>query len=853
MNKTFSIRYLTLQVISALALTACNSGTDGGSSASTNMLQKQIFISQTSQLLTPLSARTDFNSNDTATHTIKNKAAADNACIALVSGSNNKNYQTTINSSQYWSTGSVAFELKNTCNSAQAFSVNVVLNDLQVNGSPVSSSSLSTSQNSNPYMTTEVVGAAVSPIVTVSTPSCDGDYCDWAKLGAGATSTIIVQTSYSGLINSLTVSNISLGNTPAPPPTPVEPGNLSLTLNADELSSLCNTTSCNLKVNVLSPANVVVATESINPAINKSAIYTISNLAVGQYSIVVVPDSIPSVTGGTISYTYYPAASFAIDSETTSYESVNFTYSANPTANMVKVNLATIANAAMFEDSVILGRVLDSGNNVVQNIQLGLGKTSTITSNALIQGDSYTLQIQGLADPKSKTYYSPIIQKFTIDSSETDLNESYSVLPQKSLFPVQFNIVNPESGQMVSFASDYNYFAYHTEALESGIYYFPESDIINANISSVTGYSTSTSPSPLIIGRSSGSSANVINTPIAATGMMTGYLSNSYGIGRSVYTTISEAAQAGYNTQVIAFAELNNEKPLQFYGDQFLAYTSWQTFSACPSAAATLKNDIANAKKNYGLKYVLVSVGGANSTLDLSGNPNPKIVAQNVINFLDQYDLDGIDFDVEQKLDPVLLQSILQNIKTLRPNVIITAAPQANMSGNAVQFVTTSTYTDYNQSIAAGLFDFIWLQAYNTGGNDLPYMGNLYQQYDPQYVPASYYYFTNPTTPGYVPAGTMLAIGEPATEAAAGDATVWHNPLYTTPQQVYQALAQNYSLLNGEKQYGGAMTWSINQDIDGGCGFANNIAPVVGGISSSQIVCPTNGNTYHGELNPNNC
>ena len=54
-------------------------------------------------------------------------------------------------------------------------------------------------------------------------------------------------------------------------------------------------------------------------------------------------------------------------------------------------------------------QILNSaGATVVTGIQFTKSAlTQTISSSALVSGQTYTLQIQGLADPKSGVYYSP--------------------------------------------------------------------------------------------------------------------------------------------------------------------------------------------------------------------------------------------------------------------------------------------------------------------------------------------------------------------------------------------------------------------------------------------------------------
>jgi chitinase len=135
-----------------------------------------------------------------------------------------------------------------------------------------------------------------------------------------------------------------------------------------------------------------------------------------------------------------------------------------------------------------------------------------------------------------------------------------------------------------------------------------------------------------------------------------GYLNNTYGPWQHKKIKISEAAQNGYNTIVLAFANLKPNTKMTFCDDQFLAYTDWDNFSNAPQAITAMKNDIAMAKTKYGLKHVLVSVGGASQSFRMG---DPETMAQNVVNFLNKYNFDGIDFDLEQQVDPQQLDALI--------------------------------------------------------------------------------------------------------------------------------------------------------------------------------------------------
>lgn len=329
--------------------------------------------------------------------------------------------------------------------------------------------------------------------------------------------------------------------------------------------------------------------------------------------------------------------------------------------------------------------------------------------------------------------------------------------------------------------------------------------------------------------------------------LLAGYLESYYGPWNQ-NITISDAAKQGYDLQIIAFAQgLTDEAPqadkselplMQFYGNLFLAYTKYNTMTK--AYAQQISDDIALAKNQYGLKHVLISVGGESGNIVLEGK-NLKNIAENLRDFLNFYHLDGVDFDIENKVDPALLDQLITLIKS-KPlangeTVLVSAAPQLNTTDTQCQpwdhnpscaykvsLVTTGNNQDYKIAVENGDFDFLFLQDYNTGSasNMIRYQNDDVDETMPNYIPASYYYLLGQTEAKqeliHIPKQTKILPGEPATQAAGGANTIYHNDKVTDK---YAAMANAYQILLQESQFGGAMTWSINQDSDGGYQFAN--------------------------------
>ena len=346
----------------------------------------------------------------------------------------------------------------------------------------------------------------------------------------------------------------------------------------------------------------------------------------------------------------------------------------------------------------------------------------------------------------------------------------------------------------------------------------------------------------------------------------TGYLSTGYmGPQSPNYVTIGQAADVGYNVVILAFGVLDSSQKMSWVNNTamgVMAYDGARTGSACAeSAIAAMISDIKTHKANGSLKYVLLSLGGQNDTFKQPiGSAQINLAAQNVVNFLNQYYLDGVDFDLENKLtDPAQLDLFIKALKALKPGIIISAPPQVNTvdicggSGEPIctleqkrniGYVTTAHNQDYNIAIESGDFDYLWIQAYNTGGasNLVNYNGVDFDETMAGYIlGANNYFITTGNKNVVTPSTTNFIVGQPASQPDAGDATVWHNPNYLTSADVLNALATNYATLGSNLK--GAMAWSINRDMEvSNCGFATKVGGVVGTKSSTS--CPTNINTY---------
>lgn len=298
---------------------------------------------------------------------------------------------------------------------------------------------------------------------------------------------------------------------------------------------------------------------------------------------------------------------------------------------------------------------------------------------------------------------------------------------------------------------------------------------------------------------------------------MVGYL-ESWGT-----ITIEEAIAHHYNVIVIAFGTIT--------GDQvgmnlncgssmpegcFLPSVQW--WPEPPEWKTNFKNSVALAHSK-GVKVIL-SFGGAINTFK-PGTTTSATLARSIVSYLESLSLDGIDFDLENISTAefpgnlaerqTYISDLIKQIKLLNNQLIITSAPQINpvssSTGSIVQFVNTGEETIYNEAIKNNLFDFIYAQAYNTPGFTVDSQCTvLWQnQYDETYP--EFISHIAPCLEKLLPSNskTKIVVGEPANSSdSAGRGALEHG--------TYTDMANQYNQIKNLKSFGGAMTWSINED-----------------------------------------
>ncbi len=205
----------------------------------------------------------------------------------------------------------------------------------------------------------------------------------------------------------------------------------------------------------------------------------------------------------------------------------------------------------------------------------------------------------------------------------------------------------------------------------------------------------------------------------------------------------------------------------------------------------------------------LISFGGEQNTF--TPNPsNPREAAEQIVAFCQQHSFDGIDLDLEHiEVDQNYLEKMIDAIRTLDSSLYLVAAPQiAGGYGGPASLAPMSIFS--KSFLEAARFDALFIQEYNQFGGAV--FDGL-QDTDIGFISASFEPLTQ-----YIPAGTKIVVGEPASPAAGSG--------LSNPADIVKDLQSGNVLKNS--QYGGLMTWNINVDSQQKWSFARGAMPVTG-------------------------
>lgn len=283
--------------------------------------------------------------------------------------------------------------------------------------------------------------------------------------------------------------------------------------------------------------------------------------------------------------------------------------------------------------------------------------------------------------------------------------------------------------------------------------------------------------------------------------VITGYWHN-FNNGSTVMKL--SAVPSAYNLIAVAFADATGSPgAVTFNLDLATGYANTTEFI----------NDI-SAIHGQGRK-VVISVGGQNGTISVSDGTSATNFANSIVGLMNTYGFDGVDIDLENGINATFMEQALRSIKSQKPNLIITMAPQTiDMQPGQVNG------TGYFK-LALNIRDILTIvnmQYYNSGsmnGCD----GNVYSQGTINFLTAL---ACIQLQAGLSPA--QVGLGLPATSGAAGGG-------FVSPSVVNNALdclaarTNCGSFVPAQAWPGirGAMTWSINWDATSSYNWVNTI------------------------------
>lgn len=238
-------------------------------------------------------------------------------------------------------------------------------------------------------------------------------------------------------------------------------------------------------------------------------------------------------------------------------------------------------------------------------------------------------------------------------------------------------------------------------------------------------------------------------------------------------------------------------------------------------------------------KKVLLSIGGANTSISLNNNMNRDLFINSMSSLISTYGFDGIDIDIEHG-NSIMASGTISTPTSLDSNNLIYAINQIKSNFSTafghdmiLSFAPETAYVQGGMSAYGGIWggylpllhalrndiNYIHVQLYNTGsvyGID----GTIYNQGTADFIVA----MTEALIHGFNTAGGFfqgfpadkVVIGLPACPSAAGGgfvntATV-ENAVKYLRGQGSQPGAYALNQVGGYPNLGGMMTWSINWD-----------------------------------------
>jgi chitinase len=263
-------------------------------------------------------------------------------------------------------------------------------------------------------------------------------------------------------------------------------------------------------------------------------------------------------------------------------------------------------------------------------------------------------------------------------------------------------------------------------------------------------------------------------------------------------------------------------------------------------------------------KKVLISIGGANTSVDLTTSVNKNAFVNTMTDIINTYGFDGIDIDIENGSSILVnggsiaaptsiaqlnlidaVKQIMANYRNIHSQkLLLSMAPEtAYVQGGQSAFGNIwGGYLPIIDALRDSL-DVLQVQLYNSGSM-YGINGSIYTQGSADFIIA----MTEAVIQGFNTSGGMfaglpankVAVGLPACTSAAGGGFVDTAVVKAAINYLRGIAPQpaSYTLINanGYPTLKGMMTWSVNWDAVSSCGgeysFADNYQSIFGSITS---------------------
>ncbi len=836
---------LWLPVIWAIiSINSCSSNSGTSSPSNTPAVPtsvKDIQVPDSAQINTPL-----FLSNRSALRygvtNVNNSVGNSNQCFKIQPNTDGSNYILSYNSSQWWSTGILSFKVINTCNTAQLSNINVKAESLKLNGSQLAPSAISFNQTATPYMNIVTTSDNDNINIAILPPSCDGDYCNWAKVPANTINTYQLNVSLGAPITSLTLKSLTIdGDTPPPPPPPSEKGTIQLNLDAQKIPV---TTDCNIKVILNGDGLKIAQGFDYNYCDDPYLTVNISNIDAGIYWFSF--DHLPS----NVSVKQTPDK-ITVNGGATAASNVSF-ISQNPQllAN-VKVNLNKIADIASYDqlktiNNIVVDLIDDTSKSAIHSAPIAMGGNYIFTGIDIAH--TYHLVTYSIGNALGGVYYTAkniAINGLKVNETKNiDINyEKY----EQPLVSVNIEVSGLNNNRAtIQFAPTNANIIYATNNLITANYKFMDNQQALAVTASKVDGLTDPVVTPNVFNPASTQSVKIVySIPTVSKHLVVGYID------------FTAAASLGLiPTNAIKQYDIIN---LAFYLDQ-----NCNTEGVILALNKVLDAHVDNMK-------IFLSVGGDKFPgLD---NTDINSFASNLINFISNINtkmgskvIVGVDLDIEAGSNSAQITALAKALHNA--GYLVSIAPQASTVPFAAYdvthpskvvidhpsnfaLVTSGSLNVYADSVASGYVDYINLQAYNSGPGVIAIGDNMIDENNPMFheymaqvlnnLVSDNCGTMNPTTQFYnnnaivcIPKTTKIIIGTVANKTAGGLNTMWRedNQTIQSDNTILDKFTQSVISATKYPYYSGVMVWSLNNDCDPAdygdtwgahCMFSNNI------------------------------